>query len=354
MYLTQTISRLVGSSCKESGNKLTSFPSQILSAYFSSASSSSPPTLTHPNFHEGQSELRAALLSRDLMGSGSVDLELDEKTRIATVTLNHPEKRNALSGAMMMDLGLATHELSVWRSGLGVVLKGAGKHFCSGPNLNLVKNISNPLDGLLMATYMHSVSTQFYRLPMVTVALVHGNAVGGGADLTTACDFRLLHPDARIGFVQSEMGVSPGWGGGARLVRLVGRSKALKILASGKVLRAGEAQAIGLADEVLDDGNDSSSDSNSSSSSDSSSSSHDAAVEFISKLVGSKDTDVVRTVKMISTVAEEESMKQALEVERTLFSKIWGGKPHLDAMAGNIKHHPGSFPVFQSIDCDYP
>lgn len=268
------------------------------------------------------------------MGNGSVELEMNEQTRIATVTLNHPEKRNALSGSMMMDLGLVTHELSCWRSGVGVVLKGAGNHFCSGGDLNLVKSIANPTDGLLMATYMHAVLTQFYRLPMLTVALIHGNAVGGGSEIATACDFRLMHPDARIGFVQSTMGVAPGWGGGARLVRLLGRNKALKLIASGKVLRASDALAIGLADEVLSDDSEEST----SSSSTTSSSSHDAAAEFISQLVGTKDSNVVRTAKMISTVAAEETLDQALEVERTLFAAVWGGKAHLDAMAGNIKH----------------
>ena len=127
------------------------------------------------------------------------------------------------------------------------------------------------------------------------------------------------------------MGVAPGWGGGARLVRLLGRNKALKLIASGKVLRASDALAIGLADEVLrDDGEESTSSS--------ASSSHDAAVEFISQLVGTKDSNVVRTAKMISTVAAEETLDQALEVERALFAAVWGGKAHLDAMAGNIKH----------------
>ena len=133
------------------------------------------------------------------------------------------------------------------------------------------------------------------------------------------------------------MGVAPGWGGVARLVRLVGRNKALKLMASGKVLRANEAVAMGLADEILDeesvDG-----DNVSTSSSSSSSSAEDAAAEFILKLVGGKDTNVVRTSKMISTVAAEETLEQALEVERKLFAALWGGKPHLDAMAGNIKH----------------
>ena len=83
---------------------------------------------------------------------------------------------------------------------------------------------------------------------MITVALVRGHAIGGGAELATACDFRLMEADARIGFVQSTMGVAPGWGGGTRLVRLLGRKKALELMISARVLPAVEAVAEGLAD----------------------------------------------------------------------------------------------------------
>ena len=175
---------------------------------------------------------------------------------------------------------------------------------------------------------------QFYRLPMITVALLRGKAVGGGAELSTACDFRLMDADARIGFVQSTMGVATGWGGGARLVQLLGRNKALKLLASGRVLRAGEAKEIGLVDGIVEDAAEG--DDGVATSSDTSST--DAAVEFILKMVGNKDTNVLRTAKMISTVAEEESLEQALEVERALFSAVWGGDAHRKAMEGNIKH----------------
>jgi len=268
------------------------------------------------------------------MGSGSVDLSIDEKTRIATVTLNHPQKRNALSGGMMMDLGLVTHELSTWRGGIGVVLKGAGSHFCSGGDLDLVKNIANSVDGLLMANYMHAVTTQFYRLPMLTVALIRGNAVGGGSELSTMCDFRLMDADARIGFVQSTMGVATGWGGGTRLVQLLGRNKALKLLASGRVLRANEAVDIGLADGIVE----SQDEEEEGEAAVADSTSDDAAVEMILRMAGNKDTSVLRAAKMIATVAAEETLDTALEIERTLFARVWGGDAQRKAMEGNIKH----------------
>ena len=153
---------------------------------------------------------------------------------------------------------------------------------------------------------------------MITVALVRGHAIGGGAELATACDFRLMKPDARIGFVQSTMGVAPGWGGGTRLVRLLGRKKALELMISARVLPAVEAVAEGLADAIAGDGED--------------------AEEFILKMVAGKAAAVMRAAKMISIVGAEEELDQALEVERALFAAVWGGDAHQRAMRGNIKH----------------
>ena len=152
---------------------------------------------------------------------------------------------------------------------------------------------------------------------MVTVAVVCGHALGGGAELTTACDFRIMHPNARIGFVHSRMGVTTGWGGGTRLVRLLGRKKALELLVSGRVLSGGEAVAEGLADAIGVE---------------------DDAFEMIRSMVAGKDAAVVRAAKTIACEAAEKELEEALEVERTCFATVWGGEAHLRAMDGNIKH----------------
>ena len=181
----------------------------------------------------------------------------------------------------------------------------------------------------LITPFLH----QFYRLPMLTVALIRGNAVGGGSELSTMCDFRLMDADARIGFVQSTMGVATGWGGGTRLVQLLGRNKALKLLASGRVLRANEAVDIGLADGIVE-----SQDEEEGGAAVADSTSDDAAVEMILRMAGNKDTSVLRAAKMIATVAAEETLDTALEIERTLFARVWGGDAQRKAMEGNIKH----------------
>lgn len=276
------------------------------------------------NQFEGQRDLRNILMQKDLMGGGSVDLELDEVTRIATVTLNQPEKRNAFSGKMMMDLGDVTSELASWKSGVGVIVRGAGDHFCSGGDLEFVHGMMGSENGVIMASYMHAVLTQFYRLPLVSLALVCGNAVGGGAEVATACDFRIMHPEASIGFVQSRMGLSPGWGGGTRLVHLVGRRRALKLLVGGHLVEAPAALEMGLADDLVTDVN---------------LGPYVFAVEYLSKLFWKKSTDVLRTNKMISSISAEQNFEQSLEIEKLLFSLAWGADPHMTAMSENIKHN---------------
>lgn len=104
-----------------------------------------------------------------------------------------------------------------------------------------------------MATLMHSNCSRLQKLPLISVALIEGKAIGGGAELTTACDFRLMTPSAQIGFVHIRLGVTPGWGGGSRLVQLVGANKALDLMLSGRLLQHEEAVQIGLVNDVLTD-----------------------------------------------------------------------------------------------------
>ena len=102
--------------------------------------------------------------------------------------------------------------------------------FCSGGDLDTVRAIFSPEGGYKMATLMHDVHWRLAFSDFLTVALVRGRAIGGGAELTTATDLRVFSPDASLSFVQSSMSISTGWGGGSRLAAIVGRRAALKLL----------------------------------------------------------------------------------------------------------------------------
>ncbi|CAN2391114.1 methylmalonyl-CoA decarboxylase activity, partial [Pristimantis euphronides] len=104
--------------------------------------------------------------------------------------MNNPSRMNAFSGTMMLELEERISDLENWKEGKGLIVYGAEGTFCSGADLTTVKAISNPTDGLMMCMFMQNTVTRLQRLPLISVALIQGRAIGGGAELCTACDFR--------------------------------------------------------------------------------------------------------------------------------------------------------------------
>ncbi|XP_060072268.1 ethylmalonyl-CoA decarboxylase-like [Ylistrum balloti] len=264
-------------------------------------------------------------------GGGSVDLTKDVADGIAIVTLNNPDKKNALSGKMMLDFRNVVEELETWDDGKGVILTGSQRTFCSGGDLTTVQNILTSEQGYEMAEFMHETLTRLHRLPLVSMALVQGNAIGGGAELTTACDFRVMTNTARIGFVQMKMGVLTGWGGATRLVGLVGRSRALDILCSSRLLSSQECLRQGLIDHIipLQPPKEESIE-------------EDEVTLRIGRAWLSQychaDVNLVRDMKTVVIEACESDYISSLEKERAIFSKTWGGPAQKRALDLNIKH----------------
>jgi hypothetical protein len=153
---------------------------------------------------------------------------LNGLTHCGVIEIHNPAARNALSGRMMAQLADIVTQLEdpeVHKHISVVVLRGTGGWFCAGADLRVAKEeLSSRQGGSAMGAVMVDTLTRFRRLPIVSVAVVEGGAYGGGAELTTSCDFRILADNAVIQFVQSRLGVSPGWGGGARLYKIVGSS----------------------------------------------------------------------------------------------------------------------------------
>nr|CAD7572482.1 unnamed protein product [Timema californicum] len=222
---------------------------------------------------------------------GSIDLTLDDDTSIATLCLNHPEKKNAISGQMMADLEDSVNTLERWSRGKGVILYGSNGMFCSGGDLDMVRQISNPDDGYRMASFMQHLLDRLQKLPIISVALIEGSgALGGGAELAISCDYRLLTSGAAgIGFVHARMGISPAWGGGIRLVHTVGPHQALDLLLTARVVPPQEAVKIGLVSSIID-----------------SEDSLGQATKWLSEKT-KFDTQVVRAIKEIVSNARDDS-----------------------------------------------
>ncbi|KAI3360408.1 hypothetical protein L3Q82_002318 [Scortum barcoo] len=234
---------------------------------------------------------------------GSVDL-LKQESGIAVLTINNPSRMNAFTGSMMVDLEERVSQLEGWADGKGLIVQGAAGTFCSGSDLNAVRAISNPQDGMKMCIFMQDALTRLLRLPLISVALVEGRALGGGAELTTACDFRLMASGSVIQFVHKHMGLVPGWGGAARLVRIVGSQDALKLL--GGALKVDPE--VGLAD-------------------------------WTGRWTSGGPPDrVIRAVKKVVLSGRELPLSEALRTEKDVFGTVWGAPANLRALASKSKH----------------
>lgn len=260
----------------------------------------------------GLAEARAALhglAARVERRPGAVRLSLDGP--VATLLLDNPGARNALTIGMMVDLADAVIQLAAW-DGATVVLSGAGGAFCAGGHLGDVRDaLASPERGREMANAMTVVLDTLLDLPLVSVAAVDGAALGGGAELLTACDHRVASADARIGFVQARLGVACGWGGAARLVAHVGRRTALRALARAELWTAAEAEAVGLVDEVV--GGEALS----------------AALAWLSP-VRDLPASAVRAAKAQVVAARP---IRGGDAEAASFASVWGGPAHLAALA---------------------
>ncbi|KAK7487538.1 hypothetical protein BaRGS_00021240, partial [Batillaria attramentaria] len=257
--------------------------------------------------------------------AGTVELTKDSDTGIAVLTLNNPGKKNALSGSMMVELADHVTALGQWKEGKGVILTGADNAFCSGGDLKTVAAILNSHDGERMSEFMHDSLTRLHALPLISLALLQGVALGGGAELATACDFRVMTPKAKVGFVQVKMGVTTGWGGATRLFKLLGRRRALDLLSSGRLLDTEEAHSIGFADHII------------------LSHAGDTSLEEAKTLLQDQyccgQVQLVRAVKrMVTKLEASQTLSDALEHERTIFASFWGGELQKAALEKNIKH----------------
>src|ERR1700726_510703 len=170
---------------------------------------------------------------------------------VATITLNRPEKRNAISFELIDDLLRALDEVAK-SSALALILTGAGKAFCSGMDLENLKSLigRSAEQNLKDSETMVQLFRSLYEFPKVTIAAVNGAAIAGGTGLALLCDFTLAVPDAKFGYTEVRIGFVPAIVS-TFLLRQVGEKQARDLLLTGRLIGAEEAAGIGLINEIV-------------------------------------------------------------------------------------------------------
>ena len=178
-------------------------------------------------------------------------LLLELTGHVATITLNRPEKRNAISAVMIAELQTALDEIE--KSHVRVaILTGAGKAFCSGMDLEMLAAMAqqSPSENQEDSRRMAKLFRRIWSFPRPLIAAVNGPALAGGCGIAMLCDFTLAVPEAKFGYTEVKIGFLPAIVS-VFLMRQIGEKRARDLLLTGRIIEAEEAKEMGLINEIV-------------------------------------------------------------------------------------------------------
>jgi methylglutaconyl-CoA hydratase len=178
-------------------------------------------------------------------------IQFSREAQVATIILNRPDKRNAISYELIDELLAALGDVAA-SPALVLVLAGAGKAFCSGMDLDNLKGLLGrpPEQNLKDSETMARLFRSLYDFPKPTIAAVNGAAVAGGCGLATLCDFTLAVPEAKFGYTEARIGFVPAIVS-TFLLRQIGEKHARDLLLTGRIISADEAYRLGMVNEIV-------------------------------------------------------------------------------------------------------
>ena len=249
---------------------------------------------------------------------------VNKNASLLEIILNRPDDGNALSLELIEELneilGNYQDDLEIKL----VTLTGQGdKFFIAGGDikeLNAVRSDSD-IDEMIKLGRKTLDMIRYYPVPVI--ALINGYTLGGGAELAMACDYRLAVEKASIGFVHSTLNITTAWGGIIDLIYLLGHTKALFTLIEGKIIKAKEAQELGLIDSVFDDVD-----------------SAYISIESIKETFEKCNTGIIRSNKTIINKSKRLFHQNLETTESVEFKKTWGSKEHWDALETLLSELP--------------
>lgn len=176
---------------------------------------------------------------------------LEKDGNIAVVTINRPKALNALNSETLRELDVIIDNLADDEEVLAVILTGAGKAFVAGADITEMKDL-NTVQGRKFGLLGNKVFRKLETLEKPVIAAVNGFALGGGCEISMACDIRIASQKAKFGQPEVGLGITPGFGGTQRLARLVGTSMAKQLIFTGDIIGAEEALRVGLVNKIVE------------------------------------------------------------------------------------------------------
>lgn len=181
-------------------------------------------------------------------------IDLERTGAVATITVNNPDRLNALNSGLLTELYAAIRAVAKDDAIRAIIFTGAGdRSFIAGADISEMAGLSEH-EALAFGRLGHAVGAAFEQAPQPVIAAVNGFALGGGCELALAADFRLASENAVFAQPEVGLGIPPGWGGTQRLVRAVGEGFAAEMIYTGRRVKADEALRVGLVNRVVPQG----------------------------------------------------------------------------------------------------
>jgi enoyl-CoA hydratase len=222
---------------------------------------------------------------------------LEKEDGIATITFNRPDALNALNNQTRAEFYSAMKDVAADNNIKVVILTGAGRAFVAGSDIKELKQTTS-----LDAHNIHRLGMVVEKMEKPVIAAVNGFALGGGCEIVMACDIIIASDKARFGQPEINLGIIPGGGATQRLPRLVGVCKAKELILTGDIIKAEEAEKIGLVNRVVPGEN------------------LMAAAKEIAKKIASKSQATVRLAKDVINKGMQTSLETGLDYEREIYS----------------------------------
>ena len=177
-------------------------------------------------------------------------IQLKKEPPLGWIYLNRPDKLNVINEQMIYELRVAVDDLVADEQIRVIIITGNGKAFSAGADISQFKTL-NGLTAWEFARKGRELMDYIENIPKPTIAMINGYALGGGLELAMACDIRIAAEEAQLGLPEINLGIYPGFGGTQRLVRLVGKGRALELMMTGDRISAKDAERIGLVNKVV-------------------------------------------------------------------------------------------------------
>lgn len=260
------------------------------------------------------------------MSRAFAHLRVEMRASVLWVLIDRPTARNALSRATLSELATAFGDAADREDVKAAVVTGAGSDaFAAGGDLKELASCRTAEDAGELFDLASTALDTIRRFPGLTVAAINGWALGGGAELALACDYRVAASGASLGYIQSRLGISSGFGGGGDLTRLVGGTAAMRLALTADILTAEQAQEQGLVDAVAGGGE-----------------TLDRCVERFLAPMLTKPPQVVRAFKSIALAATDvPANHRARAAERAAFVDTWTHDDHWAAVAATARQRAG-------------